>query len=156
MKTILIVCTGNSCRSVMAAGLLRRLLKGKGDFDVITAGTSAVKGLPATQETIQVMNEQGIDVSSHLSQPVEEEIINRADLILVMESRQREYILTHLPQAAGKTHLLTEFARVENEDKLVDPDIPDPIGKSLEFYRKVLQIIQEGVVRTVKKLEATL
>ena len=50
-------------------------------------------------------------------------------------------------------HLLSEFGRVEKEDKLVNPDIPDPIGKSLEFYRKVFNIIKESVVRTVQILE---
>lgn len=153
VKTILLVCTGNSCRSVMAAGLLEKLLKGKGDYKIITAGTAAIKGMRPTTEAIQVMSEQNINVSAHISQPLSDEIIAEADLILVMEKRHKENILSRLPQAKDKVHLLSEFGRQELEDKLVDPDIPDPIGKPLEFYRKVFDMIREGIGRTVKKLE---
>jgi protein-tyrosine-phosphatase len=142
IKTILSVCTGNSCRSVMAAGLLEDLLKGKGDYKIINAGTAAIKGMPATSEAIQVMSEQNIDVSGHRSSPLSDEMIKQADLILVMERRHKENILSRSPQAKDKVVLLSELG-----------DIPDPIGKSIEFYRKVLGMIKEGVLRIVKELE---
>lgn len=137
----------------MAAGLLRKLLKGKPDFKVLTAGTTAIKGVPATAEAIQVMSEQNIDVSTHRSLPLSDELIEQADLILVMETRHKESILARKPEAQTKVHLLTEFGRIKKEEKLVEPDIPDPIGKPLDFYRKAFNIIQEGIWRTVKKLE---
>lgn len=152
-KTILLVCTGNSCRSVMAAGLLKVLLKGKGDYKIMTAGIAAIKGMGATNETIQAMSEQNIDVSGHRSSPLSDEMIGEADLILVMETRQKENILGRRPEAKDKVYLLSEFGRQELEDKLVDPNIPDPIGKSIEFYRHVFGMIKEGIVRTVKTLE---
>ena len=137
----------------MAAGLLKKLLKGKADFEVLTAGTGTIKGMPATIEAIQVMSEQNIDVSAHRSSSLSDELINQADLILVMEQAHKENILNRVFGAQTKVHLLTEFGRIKEEDRLVDPDIPDPIGKSLDFYRKVFNIIQEGILRTVKKLE---
>lgn len=152
-KTILLVCTGNSCRSVMAAGLLKKMLKGKGDYKIITAGTATVKGIRPTAEALQVMSEQGVDVSNHQSSPLSDEMIDEADLILVMEKMHKENILMRRLNADNKVHLLTEFGRKELEDKLVDPNIPDPIGKSLEFYRKVFDIIKESAARVVKKLE---
>ena len=152
-KTILLVCTGNSCRSVMAGGLLRELLKDKGDYKVITAGTASFAGMSPTREAIQVMSDMGIDVSSHRSSPLSNTMIEEADLILVMETRHKEHILSRAPSAKDKVFLLTEFGRTKKEDKLVTPDIPDPIGKPLEFYRKVFDLIREGITRTVKRIE---
>lgn len=152
-KTILLVCTGNSCRSVMAWGLLKKMLEEKSDYKIMTAGTAAIEGAGPTFEAIQVMAEQNIDVSNHRTSPLTNEMINEADLILVMEKRHRENILTRTPAASEKVHLLSEFGRIKKEDKLVASDIPDPIGKSLEFYRKVSAIIKESIVRTVKELE---
>lgn len=152
IKTILLVCTGNSCRSVMAGGLLTKMLKGKGDYKIITAGTAALKGMRATAEAIQVMSDENIDVSKYTSQPLTDQMIEQADLILVMERRHKENILMRQPEARQKLHLLSEFGRVKNESKLVEPDVPDPIGKPLDFYRKVFAIIKEGIIRTVNKL----
>ena len=151
-RTILLVCTGNSCRSVMPAGLLKEALKGKDDYEIITAGVAAVKGMRPTFEAIHAMFEHKIDVTNHRSMPITDEMFNKADLILVMEKRHKEDILRRIPQAAQKTYLLSEFGRIDKEDKLVDPDIPDPIGKSLEFYRKVFNIIKESVERTTTEL----
>jgi len=140
-KVILLVCTGNSCRSVMAAGLLKKLLKEKGNYKVITAGTAAIKGMPATAEAIEVMSEENIDVSGHRSSPLSDEMIDQADLILVMEGRHQEHILAQEPSAGNKVHLLSES------------DITDPIGRSLDFYRKVYAVIKESILGVAKKLE---
>ena len=153
VKTILLVCTGNSCRSVMAAGLLKKMLEGKDDYKIMTAGTAAIKGMRPTAEAIQVMSEQGIDVSNHRGSPLSNEMIHEADLILVMEQTHKENILSRLPNTQDKVHLLIEFGRQQLEDKLVKPDIPDPIGRPLEFYRKVFNIIKESIAQTVEKLE---
>lgn len=153
IKTILLVCTGNSCRSVMAWGLLNQILTDKGDYHIITAGISAISAMPPTQETIQVMSEKGIDVSNHRSSLLTDEMLREADLILVMEARHKDNITSRLPEAQNKVHLLREFGRIKKENELFIPDIPDPIGKSIDFYRKVSDIIKEGIERVVKKLE---
>ncbi|MFH1046353.1 MAG: low molecular weight protein arginine phosphatase [Candidatus Omnitrophota bacterium] len=152
-KTILVVCTGNSCRSVMAGSLLQEVLKDKGEYYVLTAGTAAIEGLPATPEAVEVMAEENIDISSHRSRTLTESLVRQADIILVMENKHKDYILAHYPQASGKVYLLSEFGRIESEDKLVDPNIPDPIGKSADFYRYVFDIIKESIARTVQQLE---
>ena len=153
VKTILLVCTGNSCRSVMAGGLLKKMLADKDDYKIMTAGTAGIAGMPPTYEAARVMSEQNIDLSGHRSSSLSDEMIREADLILVMERAHKEAILRHSGGAADKTYLLTEFGRRRSEEKLVDPDIPDPIGKPLDFYRKVFDIIREGIERTVKKLK---
>ncbi|MFC1698823.1 low molecular weight protein arginine phosphatase [Candidatus Omnitrophota bacterium] len=152
IKTILVVCTGNSCRSVMAEGLLQAALKDKGDYDIISAGVAAPQGMRPTAETVQVMSEQGLDISNHRSALLNNEMIEQADLILVMELRHKVTIANLAPAAEGKINLLAEFGRMEGEYRLVNPDIADPIGKPLNFYRQVFKIIQEAVERTTRKL----
>lgn len=153
MRTILLVCTGNSCRSAMAAGALKELLGDKSNYQIVTAGTGAIKGMRATSEAIEAAAEQNIDISQHRSTPLTDEMIDQADIILVMARHHKNYILRHVPTSENKVHLLSEFGRMEQEKKLVDPDIPDPIGQSLEFYRRVFGIIKEGLLRVMKKLE---
>lgn len=136
----------------MAGGLLSQLLEERGDYKVITAGVSTIEGCPPTKETIEVMTEAGLDVSGQRSRLLRDELIKEADLILVMERAHQENILSRWPDAAGKVHLLSEFGRPEKEVKLVDPDIPDPIGRPLDFYRNIFRIIRESIERIAHKL----
>lgn len=140
----------------MAAGLLKKMLKEKHNFRIKTAGVAAIEGLRPTPETVRLMSEQDVDVSDHRSSPLTDELIREADLILVMERTHKENILNRRTDAKNKVHLLSEFGRIKKEEKLVNPDIPDPVGKSLDFYRKVFDIIKESVLRTAKKLEQVL
>lgn len=152
-KTILLVCTGNSCRSPMAKGYLRHILRERNDIDIISAGTAAPSGRRATPEAIKVMADVGVDISGHLVRRLSDEMIHKADLILVMEEAHKEEILKRVPEAKGKVYLLKEFGR---EEKILnqqeDLDIADPIGKPLEFYQKCFTIIKEELERIAKLL----
>lgn len=147
VRRILCVCTGNSCRSVMAQGLLRQFLKGcHPEIRVLSAGLGTVGGMGPTPETIEVMEAEGVDVSSHLSQPLTPDLVDKADLILVMDRFHLESIVRRQPEAKGKIFLLKEFQANELVD---DPNIPDPIGQPLEVYEGCLAAIKEAVQRVV-------
>lgn len=155
--TILFVCTGNSCRSVMAKGLLKNALKEKNreDIMVMSAGVGTQTGLQATPNTIEAMKEIGIDASGHLTQTLTKEMIDRSDIILVMQNSHKEHILKMSPAAKNKVFLLKEFAtdkanKNNNEENL---EVPDPIGKPIEFYREVLAEIRNSIERIVKWLK---
>lgn len=149
VKSVLLVCTGNSCRSIMAEGILKKYLKelGKGDIEVISAGVHAIDGIGPTKETIEVMGKEGIDVSGLRSKALTNELIKKADLVLVMAAHHMDDIITRAPEAARKIHLLKQFGIKCEAQACEDMDIADPIGKDRDFYEEVLLIIKKELKR---------
>ena len=153
MKRILFVCTGNSCRSVMAEGLMRSLLQraGTDSVSVESAGVFAINGMGPTRETQRVLLDAGIDCAGHRARALTPHMVQDADLLLVMEQFQMEEILQRVPSAKGKLHLLKPYGLAHNE-VAGSPNVPDPIGKPLEVYEVCFAEIREAVERVAKSL----
>ncbi|MDM5201394.1 low molecular weight protein arginine phosphatase [Fictibacillus enclensis] len=112
MKNILFVCTGNTCRSPMAAALLRHL--GNGKLEVRSAGVFAAEGAGASSNAVTAMSEKGIPFN-HESKPVTRTLMDWADLILTMTESHKHALCNRFPEVVDKVYTLKEFI-YQNED----------------------------------------
>lgn len=131
-RTVLFVCTGNVCRSPMAACLLhaRSAESGDGDsIEVTSAGTWGLDGEPASTNARLVIQRRGLTIENHIARTVNRDILDSADLILVMARHHHDSISAEFPMVRSKIHLVSELAGQEY-------DITDPYGSSLEDYER--------------------
>lgn len=149
---VLIVCTGNTCRSPLAAlALLDELGPDRERVEVLSAGTAAREGQPASPATVELAAQEGFDLSAHRSRRVTPALARAADLILVME---REH--TRAVQALGgdpeRTHVLSEWPEPG------EPALPvsDPFGASREAYEECWSRIRRHIQRIVPQVREAL
>ena len=135
---IMVVCTGNICRSPMTVGMLRHFLaeKFKKIITVASAGTDALHGNQATVFAIQAMQYYGIDISDHRARRLSRSMVVEADLILAMEKYHLKIIRGMQIFGAGKAHLLSRF---DNTRKPYD--MQDPIDGGLDLYAETAKRI---------------
>lgn len=142
-RFILFVCTGNTCRSPMAEGLCRKQIEQAGAqswVKVASAGVSAFPGQSISAHTLEILRQQGIDLSQHKSQPVTDELLAQATHVIVMTSSHREILLHRYPKAAPKVQMLGDF-----REGAESPEIPDPFGLGLDAYQAVADAIEDAL-----------
>jgi protein-tyrosine-phosphatase len=151
-KTIIFVCTGNVCRSPMAAGFFYDKLvreKAEGLLRVRSAGTWALEGQSASAYALQVMAEHDLDISGHHGRNLTQADLDEADLILVMTLRHKEAIAHDLERSDGKVQLLTAMAGPPY-------DIQDPYGGSIVDYRwtatELADLVERGYPKVMELL----
>ncbi len=130
---LLFVCSGNTCRSPMAEGIFRTLMSDE-YCKVRSAGTLPMGSVPPSQYAQDIIAEYGGSIAHHRAQTITHELIDWADLILVMEYKHYEVILKMSADAAVKTFLLKEYKRRTRYNKVFDP-----VGKEKEYYRKTAE-----------------
>ncbi|PSL45792.1 protein-tyrosine phosphatase [Salsuginibacillus halophilus] len=135
------ICTGNTCRSPMAAALLKEKMP---ELEVRSAGIGAAAGMPPAAEAVDVLQEHGIHLSG-ASVPVDETVVAWADLILTMTASHQTLLATRYPAAADKAYTLAEFAGAEG-------DVADPIGGTKEDYRRTAQMLEERLARAAERI----
>lgn len=149
---IVIVCTGNTCRSPMAEALMRRLVAERlgcstGEVEargvmIVSAGVSAAPGGCAAAEAIETMRQRGLDITCHETQPLTDKLVRHADLLLALTSGHRQQIVRRWPEAAPRTMTV----RVDQGD------IEDPIGGPPEVYQQCAAEIEEALRQRVQSL----
>ena len=142
---VLLVCTGNTCRSPMAAGALHRALGTDVDrIRVESAGTAAWEGQPATEPSLGVAAHAGVDLGGHRSRRVTPAMVRAADIVLVME-RGHLAAVRALGADPDHTHVLSEWP-APGEPGL---EISDPFGASNEAYEECWRRIQHHLERVL-------
>ncbi|QQL43778.1 low molecular weight protein arginine phosphatase [Sulfuriroseicoccus oceanibius] len=148
--TVLFVCTGNTCRSPLAEGLLRHALGDSSDIKVASAGVAAGYGEPANPETLAVLDEVGIDLANHQSQPTDDQVIADATWIIAMTRSHRDALTAFFPAAQDRTFLLSDF--IEEPASI---DVPDPIGMGRAAYLQTRDVIVDAIPGILKAIAAT-
>jgi glycine hydroxymethyltransferase len=144
MKEVLFVCTGNICRSPMAEGLFRELVQDQPDITVSSAGISAPDGQRPSQHSVDVLQEQGLDITAQRSQMLTPEIVDKVDFIVGMTRGHQEAIQAYFPASAGKLYVLRQFVSGMDMDSY-DIDVPDPIGMGKDDYERTRNLIKEAM-----------
>lgn len=142
---VLIVCTGNTCRSPMAEGLMRATLADRLGCSeeevesrgvvVASAGLAAASGSPPSAEAVDALAAREIDITTHTAQQLSAQLVRHADLILTMTRGHREAIIGQWPEAAERTRSVLPDGG----------DVSDPIGGPPEVYQACADQIEQAV-----------
>lgn len=144
MSSILLVCTGNICRSAMAQGFLRDLLDRRFDGagpEVRSAGTNGFEDSPAVPEAVRAAAERGVDISGHRGRRLARRHVLASDLVLGMAAHHAELIVRLVPEAAPRTFTLKELVRLLR----ALPSAPERAGFSEEAF--LARIAQADALR---------
>ena len=147
---LLFVCTGNTCRSPMAAAIARDMIGRRGWHNVAvrSAGVSASTGAPASPLAIAVLDAHGIDLSTHASSPLTPELVEWADAIVAMSVWHAERIA----ELGGGAKVSLASAFLPGAD--ARSEIPDPIGTDVTVYRATFTVLNDVVGAVLDRLEA--
>lgn len=148
IERVLLVCTGNTCRSPMAEVLLRHLWNEADPgwpLTVQSAGTWALPGMGASSQAVEAMRRKGLDLSQHRTQAAAPELLTQADLVLTMTARHKEQVLAAAPSLKGRVYTLAEFAGSGT-------DVPDPFGGTLADYERTAETLEQLLKRVVERI----
>ena len=178
MTAVIVVCTGNVCRSPIAEGLMRRATEHRtveAPITVSSAGTAGWEGSPAMPEAVEAAAERGVDISGHVATRLRPGMAAVADLVLCMAAEHRDQIASDEPQAVDRAFTLKELVRLleggaraaatpaariaaaaaragAEGSEHQDEDIADPLGLPLGGYRAIASELDGWIGRLVTAL----
>lgn len=138
---ILFVCTGNTCRSPMAAGLFKRMLREGGiPVQAESAGLAAAAGEPAAANAVTAAAEHGADLSAHRARQVDAALVAASSAVYTMTPAHLRTLEAMFPAQRGKFHVLGH-------------GIPDPFGGGIDVYRKCRDAIEAALVPLTREMK---
>lgn len=154
VRQVLFVCTGNSCRSVMAEFLFNKMAADKGlNVRAHSAGVAAPQGSGPSFETLEVLKLDGVDARRHTSRMIREDMMESSDMVLALTEQHATHLKRHFPEGESKVYLMTEFY-TGGDRALFIQGIPDPIGMNQHFYKNTYLVIRACVENLVQQLAA--
>jgi len=152
-EKILFVCSGNTCRSVIAQALFQKLkdeIDLELNFQADSAGIHALVGTAPPPEAILLMARYGLDISTHRARQVDHQLINNSLFILAMTSQQKQFLQKHFPNAVCKIFLFRTFCYPDN--RLERKGVEDPYGKTLSFYENLSSQLEQDITNLIHHL----
>ncbi|MDD2805131.1 MAG: hypothetical protein PHV33_06220 [Elusimicrobiales bacterium] len=148
MKKVLFVCTGNTCRSVLAHYYAAKLAAdNKLPFKFFSAGLAAESSIPQPKIVADLLAKEGVKDFRHIPVPLTGKLIKSHDLVLAMTAAHKAGIIARYPRAAKKTQTLVDYAGFGNGD------IADPYGRDDLFYFEIFKLIKSAVKAALEKLK---
>lgn len=145
---VMFICTGNTCRSPMAQGLLEKMAKDREkQIEVYSCGTHAINGNTASSHAIEVMEKRGIDLTKHRATNIKDANIYNMDYIFCVTQNHKDYVLQLYPELKGKVYTIKEY--LKNVDK--NQDIKDPWGYDVHTYEEVAQELENCIESMIDK-----
>ena len=142
---ILLVCTGNTCRSPMAEAILKQIAGQDRSVQVLSGALAAAEGMPASENAVLAMQEMGLDISAHTAKNIH---VREADLILTMtQAHKRALIQLFGSEAEKKTFALLEYIGQPG-------DIADPFGQDLDAYRACAAQLNDALTKVYDKIRS--
>jgi protein-tyrosine phosphatase len=142
IKNILVICVGNICRSPTAEKILNSLLK---EIIITSAGLNALEGYPINENSKKILSLNGYDDLEHSAKKINNDLIQKADIILAMEYAHIKQLMHLYPEASGKIMLLGHW--INNQE------VSDPYKKSFEAYELVYEQITQACNLWAKKIQ---
>ncbi|WP_372845822.1 hypothetical protein [Pontiella sp.] len=153
--TIVVACKANITRSAYLHGYMEQYLKtnypyARKKVRILSAGVRARQGSSASQVVKHVARTKGFSLNGHQSDPFTPRLVNKADVVLVMEQWQKDELLERFPKAGGKIFRMMEYLWKGEEKEI--RDIPDPTGQNLADYEEFIEVAHSEVERIFREL----
>lgn len=143
---LLFICTGNTCRSPMAEGIMKSIVNDKNlSIDVYSAGISAIEGDKVSSNAVIVLREMGIDISSHKAKQVTKKMLDESDIVLTMTRQHKEILLRSTKGLESKIYTFKEFA-----NNGISSDILDPYGGNYNIYKQCSKEIKHEALKVIE------